>query len=111
MPASELQKKAAYFIVLAAILVFILILFSPFQEWMRVDVAQQFGLKVSFDDAGTMTLSHLPGGEEVSKMTAAYTYVELIVSILRISKIIIAMILVIAVVRFLGYLVVKTAYR
>lgn len=110
MPASELQKKAAYFIVLAAILTFILILFSPFQEWLRLDVAPHFGLKVLFDSLGNMTLTQV-NGEEVSKMTATYTYVELIVSILRISKIIVAMALVIAIVRFLGYLIVKTAYR
>ncbi len=103
MAASELQKKAAYFIVLAGILILILILFPPFEEWLRLDLAARFGLNVSRE--GIVTLAN----GESPQMTQ--TYIGLIVSILNIAKIIVGMALVVAVIRFLGYLVVKTAYR
>ncbi len=104
MPSSELQKKAVYFIVLAAILILILILFPPFEEWLRSDVARRFGLMVS--NEGKVTLAN---GETTPPMVV--TYVGLIVTLLKIIKIIIGLALVIAIVRFIGYLVVKTVYR
>ncbi len=104
MVASELQKKAAYFIVFAAILILILILFPFLEDWIRADLAARFGLIVARDGTATLANGNMP-----DKMTE--TTVSLVVNILRLVKIFISMALVISFVRFIGYLVVKTAYR
>ncbi len=104
MAASELQKKAAYFLIFASILALILILFPFAEEWVRAYLAAKFGLIVAADGSVVVADGDMP-----AKMTE--TSISLVVNILHIVKIFLWMALIIAVVRFVGHLVVKTAYR
>lgn len=104
MAASDLQKKAVFFLVFAGLIALILILFPFLEEWIRAYMAAQFGIIVATD--GTVSLA---SGNQPAMMTA--TSINLVVTILNIVKIILGMMLVIAVVRFLLFLITKTVYR
>src|SRR5260221_1480904 len=104
MPATETQKKVAYFLVFVVLLATTLILFPFIEDWINTAVASQFGLVVSHEGA----ISVANGGTP-DKMSV--TWIGLVVNILEIVEIILWMALVITVVRFVSYLVTKTFYR
>lgn len=104
MPASELQKKVAYFLVIVALLALALIFF-PSEDWVRRYLATQFDLVIAADGK---TLE-LPGGIPPATMTQ--TYISVIVNILDVIEVILWMGIVITAVRFIGYLTTKTLYR
>ena len=105
MPASELRRKTFYFLVFTAALVFVLILFPFLEDWVRLYMSDRYGLWIAADGAVTV-----PDGAGLpSKMTE--TTIGLVVNTLHILKIFLWMALVISIVRFVGYLIVKTAYR
>ena len=104
MPASEFQKKAISFVVVAGLIVLALILFPALEELVRGNLAATFGLIVAPD--GSVSY---PSGDGMGTMTS--TYVGVIVTVIQILKVILAMALVVAVVRFFSYLVKKTVNR
>jgi len=104
MPATEIQKKAAYFLVFAGLLALILILFPFIEDWINAYMVGQFGLIVSPDGSVTSANGSVP-----AKMTE--TWISLVVNTLHILKIFLWMALVIAFVRFVAYLITKTVYR
>lgn len=105
MPASDLQKKAYYFLIFAGIVALVLVLFPFLEDWVRDYLAGRFGLIVAGDGAVTV-----PDGRSAPSMMVE-TSISLVVNILHILKIILWMALVIAIVRFVSFIVVKTAYR
>ena len=105
MVASELRKKLIYFLIFASVLALILIAFPFVEDVIREYMAGQFGLIIANDGGVTVP----EGVAAPSKMTE--TTIGLVVNVLHIFKILLWMALVIAIVRFVGYLVVKTAYR
>lgn len=105
MPASELRRKTFYFLVFTALLIFILILFPFLEDWLRVYISGRYDLLVAAD----ATISVPDGAYLPSKMTE--TSVSLLVNSLHILKIFLWMALVISIVRYVGYIIIKTAYR
>src|SRR4051812_47331889 len=104
MPEPDLRRKTVYFLAFAAILVFTLILFPILEEWVRMYLSDRFGLVIAADGGVTVASGDLPG-----TMTA--NTVSLVVNALHVLKIIIWMALVIATVRYVGGLILNTAYR
>lgn len=101
--ASELQKKAFFFVVFAAVCITALLLFPILEDAVKAYLAVKFGLVISPD--GKLTANAGDTGKMLD-MT-----VSIVINLLRIFKVIIAMALVIAAVRFITYLVTKTLYR
>lgn len=105
MPASELQKKAAYFFVFAALMALALIfLFPLLEEWVPLYLAARFNVEIAADWSVSVKSVDM-----TSKMTE--TYISLILTLLKIFKVIVSLALVISIVRFLGYLITKTVHR
>jgi small-conductance mechanosensitive channel len=103
MPASELQKNVAFFLISAALLIVTLLLF-PTEAVITDYAALKFGLAPGTDGSWTAAEGVKLTGMEV-------TYLFVIVTIFSILRIILAMALVVVVVRFFGYLFTKTVYR
>lgn len=101
--ASELQKKTFFFIGFAAICIVALLLFPVLEDVVKAYLAVKFGLVIATD--GKLTTSEGEPGMMLG------TTVSIVITLLRILKVIIAMALVIASVRFVIYLVTKTFYR
>jgi len=104
MPSSELQKKAIYFSGLAAVLAAILILF-PSDEFIRTYMMSRLDLLLQSDGTTITTL----GGEKPAMMVV--TSIDLAVNVLRIVKVILGLMVVVAIVRFAIYLITKALYR
>ncbi|MBK7393506.1 MAG: mechanosensitive ion channel family protein [Chloracidobacterium sp.] len=105
MAATELRKKLVYFLIFSSVVALVLITFPFIEELIRVYMTEKFGLIIAPN--GGVTVAE--GGAAPSMMTE--TTIGLIVNVLHIVKILLWMALVISIVRFIGYLVVKTAYR
>jgi small-conductance mechanosensitive channel len=104
MPASEFQKRAFYFLIVAGTIT-IIFLAMPFVEgWIYNNLLPQFGLRVE-PDGKLATL----GGGTPSMM--AETSVHLVENVIHVIRILLWMILVISVVRFLSFLILKTFLR
>ena len=104
MPSLELQKKAFYFVIFAGIVTLVLVLLPVIENGMQSYVLSQFGLAVS-PDGNVISTDGVPPG----MMTV--TSIGLVLNLFRIVKIALWMALVISIVRFVGYLIVKTALR
>ncbi|HEY2865689.1 MAG TPA: mechanosensitive ion channel family protein [Pyrinomonadaceae bacterium] len=96
MPASELQRKALFFIVLSAVVIALLTATPFIENWIQTEILPQFGWRF-------LSPWQLDPDSAKGDMMAA-TYVRLIDHLFRLLKIILAMALVIAIVRFLTYL-------
>jgi|CXWL01.1.fsa_nt_gi small-conductance mechanosensitive channel/CRP-like cAMP-binding protein len=101
--ASELQKKAFFFVVFAAICIAALLLFPALEGVIRSSLAARFGLAIGTD----WTLPDDP--TETEKMMSVT--VNIVGTLLKLARVIIGMALVIATVRFVGHLVTKTIHR
>lgn len=104
MPSPDLYKKALYFVIFAGIITLVLILLPIVEETIKGYVLSQFGLAISPD--GSVVSSD---GEAPTMMTM--TTVGLIVNLIRLAKILLWMALIISIVRFLGYFILKAALR
>lgn len=102
MAASNLQRKAVSFIISVAVIVLVLSLLPIVEVWLQTSILSQFGM--SFVKGWELT-------PESAAMPMHITYVNAIDATLRIIKIVLWMALVIAVVRFLAFFILKTAYR
>ncbi len=100
MSESELRRKTIYFLAFTTVLILVLILFPFIEEWTRLYLMGHYGLVIEPDGG----ITNAP-----TKMTE--TTVTLIISALHMLKVIVCMALVVAAVRYVGYLVLKTRYR
>jgi len=104
MPASEFQKRAFYFLLSAGIVTVILLSTRMIEGWAYDFLLPQFGLKL------------LEGGKlatvnEMQPSMMEETTFGLLENVLHVVRILLWMALVIIVVRFLGFLVLKTLLR
>ncbi len=102
--ASELQKRSVYFLIWAGILTLILVLFPFLEDWLRIILTDLLGVTINPDGTLTPLEGRTPGMMTETGLSLAFT-------VLHIIKIVLAMALVVMVVRFVGYLVIKTASR
>ena len=105
MPASDLKKKALFFILFAGIIILLLLVFPFIESSVKEYIALHFGLVITPE--GNAVASD--GNNAPSKM--AETWVVLIVTVFHILKILLWMALIIAVVRFLSLLVFETVLK
>lgn len=103
MPASELQKKALFFVVSAAIFTIVLAGLPLFEGWLQVDFLPRFGWR--FVDSW-----QVPKEGAASGMMAETT-ASLLGNFFHIIKIGLWMALVISFVRFFAYLIFGGAFR
>ncbi|MBP9662996.1 MAG: mechanosensitive ion channel family protein [Pyrinomonadaceae bacterium] len=102
--ASELQKRSVYFLIWAGVLTLVLVLFPFVEDWIKIVLTDLLGVAINPD--GTLTPVE---GRTPAMMTE--TWISLVVNVLHILKIILGMVLVVMIVRYVGYLVIKTASR
>ncbi|MGI8812165.1 MAG: mechanosensitive ion channel family protein [Pyrinomonadaceae bacterium] len=120
MAASQFQKKAVFFLVFSGIVTLVLIAFPLFESWLRDHLIPQFALKLLPDGR----LLEMNGCDAVMQPDGKFIYpetcdagmmstttVELVTNIFHIIKIFLLMALVIAVVRFVSFLIFETAFR
>src|SRR5690348_567396 len=96
MPASELQRKALYFVVLSAVVIALLAAVPFIEHWLQAIFLPQFGWVFSAP-------WQLDAQKSTGDMMAA-TYVALFENFFRLLKIFLAMALIIAIVRFVTFL-------
>jgi small-conductance mechanosensitive channel/CRP-like cAMP-binding protein len=96
MPASELQRKALIFVALAAAVIAVLAAIPFVENWIQKDFLSQFGWRF-------LSPWELDPESAKGDMMAA-TYAHLFEHFFRLLKIVLAMVLVIAIVRFITFL-------
>lgn len=104
MASSELKRKTLFFIPFAGIITVILLVLPFVERAFETYLAAAFGLVIT-DNGKVSNINN----ESVEMMTA--TSIELLVNVVHILKIALWMMLVIAIVRYLGFLILKTALR
>ena len=104
MASTELKRKTLFFIPFAGITTLILLLLPFIERAVQTYLLAAFGLVIS-DKGKVSNIDEKP----VEMMTA--TSIELLVNAVHIIKIALWMMLVIAVVRYLGFLILKAANR
>lgn len=104
MASSELKRKTLFFIPFAGIITIILLVLPFVERAIETYLASAFGLVIA-DNGKVSNVNN----ESVEMMTA--TSIELLVNAVHILKIALWMMLVIAIVRYLGFLILKTALR
>lgn len=104
MPASEFQRKALFFIAFSSTVVFVLVALPILEIGLQDYVLPQFALKM---DANGKLLNLNDSEPNMMSITT----VSLVVNILHLLKIFLWMALIIAIVRFVTYIIFKTAFR
>lgn len=102
MSVADLRKKATVVVILAAFTVLLLFTLPLIELWLRVSILPQFGMV--FAKGWELTADSAATPMNVS-------YANAIDASFRIFRIVLWMVLVIAIVRFIAYLILKTAYR
>lgn len=103
MAASEIQKKAFVFIIFAAICIVALLLFPALDAAVRAALSARFGFPIAADWIAPDDLT------ETQKMMGVT--VTIVGTLLKLARVFLGMALVVATVRFVGYLITKTIYR
>ncbi|MBK6721748.1 MAG: mechanosensitive ion channel family protein [Acidobacteria bacterium] len=103
MTASEIKKKAFFFVIFAAICIAALLLFPAIEAWIRSALAARLGMEI--DNAWKV----LAGDTESDRMMTVT--VSSVGTLLKVARVIIAMALVVATVRFVTLLLTKALYR
>ncbi len=104
MPSPELQKRSLLFVIALAILIAALVLLPFAENIFRGYVLAQFDLAIS--PAGDVVSM-----DEQAPRMVSVTIAAIILNLFQIFKILLWMTLVIVIVRFIGFLLVKTALR
>ena len=102
MAATELQKRSVFLVVFIGLSVLILLVLPIIELWLQMSILPQFGMV--FTKGWELTA-------ESGEMPMHTTYVNAIDTTFRIFKLVLWMALVIVVVRFLAYFIIRTAYR
>ncbi len=103
MAASELQKKAFFYVLFATVCIAALLLFPALDAAIRSALAARLGMQI--DNAWKV----FTGDSETDKVMSVT--VNIVGTLLKLARVLIGMALVIASVRFISYLVTKTLYR
>lgn len=102
MPPSKFQKRAVFFVVFSGIIVLILVLMPFAESLFQSYLLNQFGIGLATDGNLVPT-----SGEDHPGMMVQ-TGISLLVSAIRLAKVFLWMGLVIAIVRFVSYLIMST---
>lgn len=104
MPPSDLQKRTLFFVIFAGTIFLVLVLLPFVENVLKGYVLAQVGLGVTVDEQ----VVSIDGSDPSMAMV---TLAELSLNLFRIAKILLWMALVISIVRFVAFLVFKTALR
>jgi small-conductance mechanosensitive channel len=104
MPASVFQRKSLFFVIFSGVVIAILVIIPFLETAYQGYLLTEFGLVVTPD--GKVVASD---ANALGMMTE--TWVDLVTNLVHIVKILLWMALVIAVVRYVGYLIFATALR
>lgn len=104
MASSELQRRTVFFVIFAGIVILVLVLLPFVEGGLQQYVLSQFDLAVSPEGQVIST-------DGVPPRMISVTLIGLVLNLFHIAKIILWMALVIAVVRFVWFLIFKTAFR
>lgn len=105
MASSDIRKRTIYFLLTAALLVLVLLLVFPLIEAETIAaLAERFGIVIAPDGS-------ISGTESSQAAKMAETTVTLTLTVLDLLKIVVWMALVIAIVRYVSFLITKTVYR
>src|SRR4051794_41145386 len=102
MPSTELQRKAIYYVMFMGLALLLVFAIPGIESWLQSTILPGFGM--TFDKGWELS-------ETSSQVPINLTYVGAMGTIIRIVTIILWMAIVIATVRFVAYLVLRTAYR
>ena len=105
MPAAELRRRAIYFLILAGSIILILFTLTLVEEWAYNYLIANWGFEI--DPRGRLTARTGAGAPDMITSTG----VSLVESILRIVKIILWMVLVIATIRMITRTIFETILR
>ena len=105
MSQNDRNRRVGYFIVFAAVIVFLLLLFPMTEEWLRSYLRENHSLSVD-PESGVITMA---SGEPADRITA--TTAQVIFYLLSILKIVLWMALVVGIVRYFRQLITRTIYR
>ncbi|NOT48454.1 MAG: mechanosensitive ion channel [Acidobacteria bacterium] len=103
MATAELQKRFIYFVIFAGVVILILIAFPFVEGGLRDYVLARFGLDV--------VEGQVVSTDGVAPTMMTTTMIGLVVNLFHIAKIFLWMALVISIVRFVAFLLLKTAFR
>lgn len=103
MPSSVFQKRAVFFLIFSGIIIIVLLLLPFFESVVQSNLLRY--LAVEYRDGVLLTTE---GGQPA---VMSQTSVSLVDTLFKIAKIVLWMALVIGSVRFVGYLVMTTAFR
>lgn len=101
--ASELQKRAFFFIAFAAVCIAALLLFPVLEDAIRTSISARWLLEI---DAQWHLVKATTDADKMADAT-----LHIIGTLLRIFRVILGMALVIATVRFVSYVITRTVYR
>jgi small-conductance mechanosensitive channel/CRP-like cAMP-binding protein len=104
MASSDIQRRTFYFVLTAGLIIAVLLVYPLVEDWAIAAMASRFGMMIAPD--GTVAMQD---GSQAAKMTE--TSISLLLSVLHLLKIIVWMALVIAIVRYISFLITKTLYR
>lgn len=101
--ASEIQKRAFFFIIFAGLCIVALLLFPVLEDAVRSALASRFGLEIDIH------WKVVQSATDPDKMVGAT--LNIVGTLLKLGRVILGMALVIATVRFITFLITKTVYR
>lgn len=111
MPASEIRRKTFFFLTLAIIITVVLVGLPILQSWVDLSLLPRFGLTLFEGKLAVPAIDSEGKAVFLPASMMAQTSYMLGSTIAQLFKVILWMALVIAIVRFLTYIVTKTAYR
>lgn len=103
MATSDLQRRFIFFLIFAGAVTLILVAFPFVESGLREYVLARFGLDV--------VEGQVVSTDGVAPTMMTTTMIGLVINLFHIAKILLWMALVIAVVRFVAYLLIKSVYR
>ena len=104
MPSSDLYRRTVFFLIFAGTVIIILLLLPLVETGLQQYVLARFGLSLASDGQIVST-------DDVPPTMVTLTLIGLAVNLFHIIKILLWMALVIAAVRYVWFLVLKTAFR
>ncbi len=102
MSALEFRKRAIVFVVFAGIVLLILVILPFAEEYLKAYILEHFGIAITPDG------NAVPASDEDQPDTMIVTGISLGIHFLRIVKILLWMALIIAVIRFVAYMILTT---
>ena len=104
MPSSDLYRRTVFFLIFAGIVIIVLMVLPFVENALQQNVLARFGLRIEGD-------GQILSNDGIPPTMMTVTLIGLAVNLFHILKILLWMALVIAVVRYVWFLVLKTAFR